>query len=108
MFEILNSKNIVAVTATANVIKKLANVMSAGKVLVAHRTTASLGLVVRRSRLGPPVHPNFEDSLSIHIVIILEWTTSFNTSSRTLFVREGGREGRCPSGCPRHVERRVT
>ena len=48
MVEILNTKNIVAVTATANVIKKLTNVMSAGKVLVAHRTTASLGLVVRR------------------------------------------------------------
>ena len=36
--------------------------------------------------------------------IILEWTTSLDTSSRTLFVREGG----CQSGCPRHVERRVT
>ena len=48
MVEILNTKNIVAVTAMANVIKKLTNVMSAGKVLVAHRTTASPGLVVRR------------------------------------------------------------
>ena len=36
--------------------------------------------------------------------ILLEWTTSLDTSSRTLFVREGG----CPSGGPRHVERRVT
>ena len=36
--------------------------------------------------------------------VILEWTTSLDTSSRTLFVREGGRM----SGCPRHVERRVT
>ena len=26
-------------------------------------------------------------------LIILEWTTSLDTSSRTLFVREGGREG---------------
>ena len=34
---------------------------------------------------------------------ILEWTTRLDTSSRTLFVREG----RCVSGCPRHVERRV-
>ena len=33
-------------------------------------------------------------------VIILEWTTSLNTSSRTLCV--------CLWGCPRHVERRVT
>ena len=48
MVEIFNTNNIVAVTATANAIKKLTNVMSAGKVLVAHRTTASLGLVVRR------------------------------------------------------------
>ena len=45
--------------------------------------------------------------------IILEWTTSLDTSSSTLFVREGGgreggREGGCQSGCPRHVERRVT
>ena len=40
--------------------------------------------------------------------ILLEWTTSLDTSSRTLFVREGGREGGCQSGCPRHVERRVT
>ena len=31
--------------------------------------------------------------------IILEWTTSLDTSSRTLFV--------CVSVCPRHVERRV-
>ena len=30
--------------------------------------------------------------------------TSLDTSSRTLFVREGGIEG----GCPLHVERRVT
>ena len=30
------------------------------------------------------------------------WTTSLDTSSRTLFVREGG----CVSGCPRHVELR--
>ena len=37
-------------------------------------------------------------------IVILEWTTSLDTSSRTLFVREGG----CVSGCPRHVERRVT
>ena len=37
-------------------------------------------------------------------LFILEWTTSLDTSSRTLFVREGG----CQSGCPRHVERRVT
>ena len=40
--------------------------------------------------------------------VILEWTarldTRCHTSSRTLFVREGG----CQSGCPRHVERRVT
>ena len=35
--------------ATANVIKKLTNVMSAGKVLVAHRNTASLGLVDQTS-----------------------------------------------------------
>ena len=34
------------------------------------------------------------------IIIILEWTTSLDTSSRTLFVRMWG--------CPRHVERRVT
>ena len=27
------------------------------------------------------------------IRLILEWTTSLDTSSRTLFVREGGREG---------------
>ena len=27
----------------------------------------------------------------INIIIILEWTTSLDTSSRTLFVREGGR-----------------
>ena len=40
--------------------------------------------------------------------IILEWTTSLDTSSRTLFVREGGCPSGCPSGCPRHVERRVT
>ena len=33
-------------------------------------------------------------------LIILEWTTSLDTSSRTLFVRLWG--------CPRHVERRVT
>ena len=32
--------------------------------------------------------------------IILEWITSLDTSSRTLFV--------CLWGCPRHVERRVT
>ena len=25
--------------------------------------------------------------------VILEWTTNLDTSSRTLFVREGGREG---------------
>ena len=36
--------------------------------------------------------------------IILEWTTSLDTSSRTLFVREGGREDVCPC----HVKRRVT
>ena len=41
--------------------------------------------------------------------IILEWTTSLDTSSRTLFVREGGREDvHVKGGCPRHVERRVT
>ena len=40
--------------------------------------------------------------------IIREWTTSLDTSSRTFFVREEGREGGCQSGCPRHVERRVT
>ena len=34
------------------------------------------------------------------ISFILEWTTSLDTSSRTLFVRE--------EVCPRHVERRVT
>ena len=37
---------------------------------------------------------------------ILEWTTSLDTSSRTLFVREGGREDIHVSGCPRHVELR--
>ena len=30
---------------------------------------------------------------------ILEWTTSLDTSSRTLFVREGGREGGREEGC---------
>ena len=30
--------------------------------------------------------------LRVLVVIILEWTTSLDTSSRTLFVREGGRE----------------
>ena len=40
----------------------------------------------------------------VYTLIILEWTTSLDTSSRTLFVREG----QCVSGCPRHVERRVT
>ena len=38
------------------------------------------------------------------INVLLEWTTSLDTSSRTLFVREGGSVW----GCPRHVERRVT
>ena len=53
-------------------------------------------------------------------IYLLEWTTSLDTSSRTLFVREGGRErerggergreggrkeGR-EGGSPRHVERR--
>ena len=38
--------------------------------------------------------------------IILEWKTRLDTSSRTLFVREGGREGGCVSGCPRRVELR--
>ena len=65
-------------------------------------------------------------------MFILEWTnsldtssiglytgmdkTSLHSSSRTLFVREGGREGGREGereggregGCPRHVERRVT
>ena len=36
--------------------------------------------------------------INVHY-IILEWTTSLDTSSRTLYVREGG--------CPRHVERCV-
>ena len=36
--------------------------------------------------------------------IILEWTTSLDTSSRTLFVREGG----CPDVHVTSVERRVT
>ena len=36
------------------------------------------------------------------IKFILEWTTSLDTSSRTLFVREGGSVW----GCPRHVELR--
>ena len=61
MVEILNTKNIVAVTATANVIKKLTNVMSAGKVLVAHRATDF-------GRLVPPVHPNFEPWIVCFII----------------------------------------
>ena len=37
-----------------------------------------------------------ESENNIHAVtFILEWTTSLDTSSRTLFVREGGREDVC-------------
>ena len=49
-------------------------------------------------------HTRYKKKIQDTISFILEWTTSLDTSSRTLFVREGG----CPSGCPRHVERRVT
>ena len=31
-----------------------------------------------------------------YYILILEWTTSLDTSSRTLFVREGGREDVSP------------
>ena len=42
-------------------------------------------------------------------LFILEWTTSLDTSSRTLFVREAGMEDfHVKGGCPRHVQRRVT
>ena len=34
---------------------------------------------------------NTLDSILIIEIVILEWTTSLDTSSRTLFVREGGR-----------------
>ena len=40
------------------------------------------------------------DNRDFTVCIILEWTTSLDTSSKTLFV--------CLWGCPRHVERRVT
>ena len=40
-------------------------------------------------------------------IFILEWTTSLDTSFRTLFVREGGREDvHVKGGCPCHVELR--
>ena len=40
-------------------------------------------------------------------MLILEWTTRLDTSSRTLFVREGGRMS-VRMSTSRHVERRVT
>ena len=42
---------------------------------------------------------NWLTIILVSVVIILEWTTSLDTSSRTLFVREGG----CGSGCPRRT-----
>ena len=51
-----------------------------------------------------PYQRSWHTHCNLLIFLILEWTTSLDTSSRTLFVMEGG----CPSGCPRHVERRVT
>ena len=56
------------------------------------------------SELGPP-----EDLSAIevrpYLILLLYWNGQLvlDTSSRTLFVREGGR-----MSCPRHVERRVT
>ena len=40
--------------------------------------------------LSRHVHVVFH--FTVFILLLLEWTTSLDTSSRTLFVREGGRE----------------
>ena len=50
----------------------------------------------------------FIDAQLVDGLFILEWTTSLDTSSRTLFVRMWGCGDVVMWGCPRHVECRVT
>ena len=56
----------------------------------------TLAYRIRMSQPQPLTLTAYMEYWFIHFRIILEWTTSLDTSSRTLFVREGGcpRQGR--------------